>query len=226
MDRVIVFDVNETLLDISALRPDFERVFGDGDALSTWFQQVLQYSLAVTLAGLYFDFSAIGGAALAMLAEARGVALPEDDKRRIVEGMLSLPPHPDAAPGLMRLKQAGLRLATLTNSSPAAVQKQLGNAGLDSFFEKSISVESVRRYKPAPEAYRRAASELGVSTEQIRLVAAHAWDVLGAMQAGCATAFVARRGKVLFPLAQKPGIVGPDLQAVCEQILAIDAPHS
>jgi 2-haloacid dehalogenase len=175
MDRVIVFDVNETLLDISALRPQFERVFGDGAVLPAWFQQVLQYSLAVTLAGLYFDFSEIGAAALAMVAEARGISLAESDKQAIVQGMLTLPPHADAAPSLKRLKEAGFRLATLTNSSQTAASKQLKNAGLDSFFEKSISVDSVRRYKPAPEAYRMAAGELGVSIEKIRLVAAHAW---------------------------------------------------
>jgi len=64
------------------------------------------------------------------------------------------------------------------------------------------------------------AKELNVRTSDLRMVAAHAWDIIGAMQAGCAAAFVARPGKVLNPLLDEPDIVCPDLLAVAEQIMA------
>jgi 2-haloacid dehalogenase len=110
----------------------------------------------------------------------------------------------------------------LTNSAPAVVQQQLSRAGLEGAFERVFSVDEVRRFKPAPEPYRFVASELGVETSALRMVAAHAWDIVGAMRAGCAAAFVARPGKVLYPLAPAPDIVGPDLRAVAEQIVARD----
>ena len=121
------------------------------------------------------------------------------------------------------LLDAGLRLVTLTNSAPAAVQQQLANAGLMPFFERSFSVDAVRRFKPAAEAYRSVANSLGLPVDRLRLVAAHAWDIVGALRAGCAAAFVARPGKVLYPLGPKPDITGPDFRSVANQIVASEA---
>ncbi|MBI3494293.1 MAG: haloacid dehalogenase type II [Acidobacteria bacterium] len=226
MPRIIVFDVNETLLDVSALEPHFVRMFGDARVLREWFSTLLLYSEVATLAGPYADFPAIGRAALDMTAMSRGVRLSDEDRGRILDGMLTLPAHPEAPAGLQRLRDAGLRLVALTNSSPTVVDAQLRNAGLATFFERAFSVESVRRFKPAPEPYRFVAKELGVETGGLRMVAAHAWDIVGAMRAGCAGAFVARPGKVLYPLAPPPDIVGPDLRAVADQIVAAEEARS
>ena len=136
--------------------------------------------------------------------------------------MLSLPPHPDVHEGLKLLRDAGLRLVTLTNSTQRAMEEQLKNAGIENYFERKFSVELVCRYKPAPETYQMVAKELNVTTNDLRMVAAHAWDIIGAMQAGCAAAFVARPGKVLNPLAEKPDIVGPDLRAVAAHIINME----
>lgn len=125
MPRVIVFDVNETLLDLSALEPQFVRLFGDPRALREWFSTVLLYSEVVTLAGPYTPFGDLGQAALDMLGTTRGVPISADDRNQIITGMLALPAHPDVHDGLRRLRDAGLRLATLTNSAPDAVARQL-----------------------------------------------------------------------------------------------------
>jgi 2-haloacid dehalogenase len=137
--------------------------------------------------------------------------------------MLSLPPHPDVRDGLEVMRDAGLRLVTLTNSAPAAVEQQLANAGLAGYFERCFSVDAVRRFKPAIEVYRSVAEALGLPPDRLRLIAAHAWDVLGALRAGYAAAFVARPGKVLFPLGPQPDIVGPDFRAVAHQIVTADS---
>jgi 2-haloacid dehalogenase len=219
MRRVIVFDINETLLDIGALEPHFRHAFGDGRVLQEWFGTVLLYSEVATLAGPYSDFASIGGAALDMTAAARGVALSQRDRAQILHGMLTLPAHTDVVDGLQAMRDAGLRLVTLTNSAPAAFEQQLANAGLSAFFERSFSVDTVRRFKPAPEVYRSVADALDLPIERLRLVAAHAWDVVGALRAGCAAAFVARPGKVLYPLGPKPDITGSDLRSVAQQII-------
>jgi 2-haloacid dehalogenase len=225
MPRIIVFDVNETLLDVDALRPHFARAFGDELVLREWFSTILLYSEVASLAGPYSDFGAIGGAALDMTAASRRVSLSGEDRTQILSGMRSLPAHPDVRDGLSRLRQAGFRMVTLTNSASPVVEQQLKNAGLTEFFERSFSVDAVRRFKPAPDPYRFVAKELGVDADALRMIAAHAWDVVGAMQAGWAAAFVARPGKVLYPLAPKPDIVEPDIGSVASRIIALDTPR-
>jgi 2-haloacid dehalogenase len=217
--RVCVFDVNETLLDLAALDPIFERAFGDRSVRPLWFAQMLQSALVATLTGAYADFGRAQMAALDMLAARRGVEVSEEDRSAVREGMKRLPPHPDVREGLERLRDAGLRLATLTNSTPEVAEAQLANAGIRELFEEALSADEVKRLKPAPEPYRMAAERLGVPISQVRLVAAHSWDVAGARQAGCATAFVARPGMVLDPLFDEPDVVGPDLGAVAAGIL-------
>ncbi len=219
MQPIIVFDVNETLLDVQALAPHFEQLFGDRRVLQEWFSLVLLHSEAATLAGPYFDFGTIAGAALEMVGTTRSKPVPEAYKQSVMAGMLSLPPHPEVREALQMLKNAGFRMVTLTNSSPKAVEQQIRNAGLGEFFERLFSVEAVRRYKPAPEPYQMVAAELGVQTSQLCLVAAHAWDILGAMQAGCSAAFVARPGKTLFPLVEAPELVATDLVSMAGKLI-------
>jgi 2-haloacid dehalogenase len=223
MPRVIVCDVNETLLDLGALEPHFKEAFGDGRVLQDWFTNVLLYSEVATLAGPYSDFASIGGAALDMVASARGTTLSSADRSRILQGMLTLPAHPDVRDGLQAMRDAGLRLVTLTNSAPGAVQQQLANAGLTAFFERSFSVDAVRRFKPAAEPYRSVADALGRPVDRLRLVAAHAWDIVGALRAGYSAAFVARPGKALYPLGPTPDIVGPDFKSVAQQIVVAES---
>jgi 2-haloacid dehalogenase len=222
MARVIVFDVNETLLDLRALEPVFARAFGEAAVRREWFGQLLQSALVATVTDTYSDFATIGQAALSMVAERRGVALDVAAREAVREGMRRLPPHPDVRPALERLRAAGLRLATLTNNPPAVVEAQLANAGLVEHFEQILSADGVRRLKPAPEPYRMAAEQLGVPLDQVRLVAAHAWDVAGALRAGAAAAFVARPGQVFDPLAPAPDVVGADLLEVAERIIAAE----
>ena len=219
MSRIIVFDVNETLLNVRHLEPLFEEAFSNRVALREWFSLLLLHSEVATLAGPYFDFATIARAALQMTASARGVALSVQIQDRVLGAMESLPPHPEVPDALKLLRDASLRLVTLTNSSQRIVDQQIRNAGLDSFFEHNFSVDTVRRFKPAPEPYRMVAAEMGVDTRDLRMVAAHAWDIVGAMQAGCAGGFISRPGKVLFPLGPQPDIVGPELLTVAHHIL-------
>ena len=223
MAGVCVFDVNETLLDLGALDPHFERAFGDAAVRRAWFSQLLQSAFVATITGAYSDFGTFGGAALEMVAERQGLDLSDEDKQKILGGMRELPPHPEVVESLDRLRDAGLRLATLTNSTQQVAEAQMSNSGLRDYFEQILSADAVRRLKPAPEPYRMAAQSLGVEVEGVRLVAAHAWDVAGALRAGCAAAFVARPGMVLDPLVERPDVVGADLREVADRILDIES---
>jgi 2-haloacid dehalogenase len=221
---IVVFDVNETLLDLAALDPLFEEAFGDAALRQQWFGQMLQLSFTGGLTGRYVDFTAAQRAALQMLARMRGVDVADDQARRILETMRALPAHPDVLAALDRLKDAGFRLATLTNSPLDVVRDQVRNAGIADRFEEVISADEIEVLKPAATAYRFAAHRMRVDQGEVRLVAAHAWDVSGALAAGCAAAFVARPGKVPSPLGDQPDIVGDDLAAVAELIVERDGP--
>jgi 2-haloacid dehalogenase len=220
--HILVLDVIETMLDIKALEPHFMRAFGDAQVLNEWFTNLLLYANVTTVAGPYADFGAVAGAVLDMTAAAHGKTLSADDRGRILQGTLTLPAHPDVKEGLTKLKSAGFRMVTLTNSAPASVAQQLKNAGLTDFFERSFSVDAVKKYKPAAETYQFVARELGVAPGDLRMIAAHAWDVHGALRAGCAATFISRPGHALFPLGPKPDGIAPDLRDAADRIIAAE----
>ena len=219
MARVLVFDVNETLLDLSALDPHFARIFGDTEVRRQWFGLVLRNALALTIIGDYHDFVTVGAASLGMVAEQRGVTVSAADGAAVAATMAALPPHPDVVPSLQRLGDAGLRIVALTNSPQDAAETQLTNAGIAGCFDEIMSVAPTGRFKPAAAVYQMAAERLDVTTAELRMVAAHDWDIAGAMRAGCAGAYVTRPGMVVNPLFPEPDIIGSDLTAVTDQIL-------
>ncbi len=217
-DTVIAFDVNETLLDVSALDPLFERHLGDGGLRRTWFSQMLLLAFTGGLTGRYVDFSSAQRAALAMLARSRGVELDEGAADEVTEAMTHLPAHDDVVPALDALRGAGLRVVTLSNSPPGPAQAQIANAGLAEHVDAVMSAGSIEALKPRPEAYRLAADWGGVDIGDVWLVAAHAWDVTGALCAGCRAAFVTRGGAVPSPIGPQPEIVGAGLHEIAAQL--------
>ncbi|MFV8833707.1 haloacid dehalogenase type II [Aquisalimonas sp.] len=222
MSRIIAFDVNETLLDLGSLDPVFERIFGTARARETWFSQVLQSAMTTTILGRYHDFSAIAAGAMSQTAERYGVSLSQKDRDAIAGGMRSLPPYADVAPALQRMRDAGLRMVALTNSTPQAARAQIDYAGLSDFFEEIMSVDMAQTLKPAPEVYNTAARSMLATAQDMRLVAAHAWDIAGAMNAGWAGAFLARPGQVWDPLFDQPDIIGATMDEVATAIIATD----
>ena len=219
MAPVCVFDVNETLLDLAELDRHFARLFGDRGVRLAWFGQLLQSAMVATITDRYTDFGAVGRAALDMTAARLGVELSDDDREAVVGGMARLPAHPEVPGALRRLEEGGVRLAALTNSTERVARAQLGHAGIIERFEAVLSADAVRRLKPAPEPYRMAADRLGVQPREVLLVAAHAWDVAGALRAGCQAAFVARPGKVLDPLVEPPELLVADLDELADRLV-------
>jgi 2-haloacid dehalogenase len=220
--KTIVFDVNETLLDLQAMRPRFDAAFGSTDLLTPWFGQLLRHSLVATLTDTYTPFDVLGVDALRLVSAKSGIDLPEDRAVRVVDGMRYLPPHPEVRLAITRLRDHGFRIATLTNSPPHLLADQLANAEITDLFDVTMSVDPVHKFKPHPDTYRSGAKRLGVGINDMRLVAAHDWDVTGAIRAGAAAAFVARPGMVLSRASETPDIVGPDLDTVAAAIIDID----
>ncbi|WP_052480847.1 haloacid dehalogenase type II [Gilvimarinus agarilyticus] len=218
--KVIIFDVNETLLDLESMRSSIGKALGEReDLLPLWFSTMLHNSLVTTVTGDYQDFGKIGVASLLMVAQNNGIELTADDaKNAIVTPLLSLPPHPDVKPGLESLAKQGFKIVSLTNSSNHGVKTQFENAGLTDYFDTRYSIEDIQIYKPDLRAYEWALEQLNVKPDEALMVAAHGWDVAGAKAAGLQTAFVARPGKALYPLAQKPDYVVNDIGELAKML--------
>ena len=217
--RVLAFDVNETLLDLGALDPHFEAAFGDVSVRRQWFSQMLQLAFVGAITNHYVDFTSAQHGALAMLAEGQGVDLLAGAAEDIVGAMHTLPAHPEVDEALTRLREGGFTLAALTNSPLDVAHDQLHNAELHHHFDRVLSADQVKALKPRAEPYEFVADTYGVGPAEVRLVAAHGWDIAGALAAGCRAAFVARPGAALNPLADRPDVVGADLGEVADGIL-------
>jgi 2-haloacid dehalogenase len=216
---ILVFDMNETTLDIEHTAPVFERVFGSKAVLREWFAQLVLYSNAISLAGPYATFFELGQGLLKMLADIHGVTVQPSDIEELGHRFATLPAHPDVERGLTQLKAAGFRLVAFTNSPPVH-PSSAENAGLGKFFEREFSIDRVRRFKPAPQCYHMVAEELEVELSACGMVAAHVWDTLGAQCAGFSGAALITRG-VNAPLPvhriPQPQIVVPDFIELAAQ---------
>ena len=222
MRPVIAFNLNGTLLDLSALDPYFLRTFGDTEARREWFAEVLQATMVATITGCFVDFPTLGKNALEVLAARRAAMLGSEEKIELLQSLRQLPAFADVKPALQRLREAGFQLAILTNSRVQAAEDALRQGGLRDFFTRVLSAEMAQRYKPAPEVYRQAARELNVEPASLLMVAAHSWDTSGAIRAGCEAAFVERPEQVLDPLAPRPRMVVRDLEQLAGRIIDLE----
>jgi len=159
---LIVFDVNETLLDLQTMEPTFERIFGEKRAMRLWFANLIMYSAALTVAGCYVPFTDIGAAVMKKLADTQGIEMDEADKKELTENFSTMPPHPEAPAALRRLRDAGFRLFTLTDTLLEVQTRQLEHGGIVGLFERRFSADGVKHHKPSPQAYAYVERELGV----------------------------------------------------------------
>ena len=218
MSKYLVFDVNETLLDVAALDPLFERLLGQPETRQEWFMTLQENWLTATIVSDYKPFGELAKAAFMMVGRRRGIELTEDDQQELIERIMALPAHEDVAESLQLLQDRGFSLTALTNSTLQAAQKQLDSARLTDYFDGIMSVDEIKQYKPAAGPYQMAAERLGIETREITMIAAHAWDISGAAAAGCRTAFVGRPGKVANPAGIQPDYQGDGLLEVAREL--------
>ena len=217
---LIVFDVNETLLDLETMEPTFARIFGDKDAMRLWFANFILYSSALTVAGCYVPFTDIGAAVMKMLADTKGIRIDERDKRELTERFSTMPPHPEVPAALRKLRDAGFRLFTLTDNLLEVQTRQLTHGGIVDLFERRFSADGVKHHKPSRQAYAHVERELGAKPSQFCLIACHTWDTLGAVAAGWEAALIRRVGNDVLGVGPQPQIVGDDLNDLADQLIA------
>jgi 2-haloacid dehalogenase len=217
---LIVFDVNETLLDLETMQPIFTRIFGDSSAMRLWFANLIMYSAALTVAGCYVPFTDIGSAVLKMLADTRGITIDSKDKQELTDRFSTMPPHPEVPVALRKLRDAGFRLFTLTDNLLEVQTRQLEHGGIADLFERRFSADAVKDHKPSRAAYAHVEKQLGLDASRFCLIACHTWDTLGAVAAGWEAALIKRPGNDVLGVGPQPHIVGRDLNDVADQLIA------
>jgi len=210
----VIFDVVGTLFSLDRVREVFRDCDGDGEIVDLWFARLLQSAMAVTLAGRYVPFAEAAESTLRQLQTAKG--LGEDVVGSALGALQHLHAWHDADECLKSLQAGGHLLAALTNSGSDAAEALIQRAALRQQFQAILSADDTRACKPHPAPYRRALEILRVSPEETCLVAAHAWDILGAAACGLSTVWVSRLekqwpfpgeppGKTVTCLAEVPG---------------------
>ena len=190
---LVVFDVNETLSDISPLAVRFEEVGAPNLMAPTWFAELLRDGFALTVCGVAEPFARLAADSLRLKLESQDLDRDLDEAvEHVLSGFAGLALHPDVPEGLNALADLGVRLVTLSNGSAQVAETLLEHAGVRPLFERLLSVEEAGIWKPASGAYDYALAECGVDAEDAMLVAVHPWDINGAARAGLGTAWVNR----------------------------------
>ena len=215
--RLLLFDVNETLLSLAPIRARMEEIFGPEPLVGEWFARMLHGSLVSNEIDDYRSFADIGVESLVRLSKTRSVTLSDSEARSVIDLMRTLPPHPEVARAMVRLSKVGYATATLTNGSSSVAKEQIANSGLKPYIDRVISVEEVGKFKPHPSTYLYAADTCAIDISEVVLVAAHDWDCAGALAAGMKTVFLARPGAVWgLPTKQPP--TASDLVELAERL--------
>lgn len=190
---LVVFDVNETLSDMSPLAVRFEEVGAPNLMAPTWFAELLRDGFALTVCGVAEPFARLAAETLRLKLESQDLDRDLDEAvEHVLSGFAGLALHPDVPEGLNALADLGVRLVTLSNGSAQVAETLLEHAGVRPLFERLLSVEEAGIWKPASGAYDYALAECGVDAEDAMLVAVHPWDINGAARAGLGTAWVNR----------------------------------
>lgn len=217
--QAIAFDVVETLFSLDPMRKRLCDLGLSGETLKLFFAKLLRNGFALDASGTFTPFGEVARATLEGMLSAKDIAIDDSRIEHALAGFAELPAHPDVAPAFQYLRENGIPIFALTNGSAKNTRRLLEQAGLLEHGEQIISIDEVRRWKPRREVYLHAADVAGVSPGQLALVAAHAWDIHGASQAGLMTGWVSRLEKRFDPSMNPPDVDADTLDETCRNQL-------
>ena len=223
--KAIAFDAYGTLFDVYSIGVLAEDLFpGKGAQLATiWRDKQIEYTRVSALSDKYANFWQVTVDALTYSCEFLNLDLTEASRDRLMRQYAELSAFPENVEQLMRLREAGITLSVLSNGTPWMLEQAMEASGLAEYFEHVLSVESVERFKTAPEAYQMGPDALGSKATNILFVSSNCWDICGATWFGYRTIWLNRYGLPLDRLGVKPHRIGSSLQDVADFALELNA---
>jgi 2-haloacid dehalogenase len=206
--RAIVFDAYGTLFNVAAVGQACTGIAADpAGFVGLWRAKQLEYAFLRALMRRYADFWSVTRDALRYAAAATGTALTPQHETTLLEAWYQVEPFPDVLPALHELSARGLPLAILSNGAPPMLERLVRETGLDGMFDRLLSVDAVRSYKPDPGVYALIEHELGVAPEAALFVSSNSWDVAGARSYGLRVCWINRTAAPPDELGQQPSHV-------------------
>ena len=203
--QALAFDAYGTLFDVhSAVARHNKAVGPRADEFSAcWRQKQLQYTWHRSLAGCYEDFERLTGDSLDYAMESFGLQ-DEELRRQLLAAYFTLEAFAEVPGVLKQLAAAGMKLAILSNGTPAMLEAAVGAAGLDGLFDECLSVHELKVYKPDPRVYQLAVDRLGVKADEICFQSSNSWDAHAASDFGMRVAWINRYSQVRERLPSDP----------------------
>ncbi|MDA5092800.1 haloacid dehalogenase type II [Aliiroseovarius sp. KMU-50] len=214
----IAFDAYGTLFDVYSVGALADEFFpGKGSALAvTWRDKQIEYTRLRTLCDQHADFWQVTKDALDYAAALHRLDLTEGKQAALMDQYAQLRAFDENQAVLSRLKRMGIPMAILSNGTPAMLESAVKSSGLDGFFDHLLSVETVGKYKTAPEAYQLGPDAFGVNASEILFVSSNCWDICGATWFGYHTTWLNRYGLPMERLGVAPHHVGESLDVVAD----------
>ena len=220
--EALAFDLYGTLVDPIRIWKQLEQYLPDGAlrVAEVWRQKQLEYTFRLTAMERYEPFDRVTARALDYALAAAGRELDRDQKAALLAQYDDLEQFADVGPGLGRLRAAGYPMVVFSNGSPRMLDAIMDRAGLRPLFDRFVSVDEVKVYKPSPIVYRLVADRLGRPIEEVRLISSNPFDVLGAEAVGMQVAWVGRSGGLFDTLGERPELVVGTLTALADALQA------
>jgi 2-haloacid dehalogenase len=208
--KAVVFDAYGTLYDVQSVAAITDEAFpGYGEIITQiWRLKQLEYTWLRSLMQRYEDFSIITRDSLVYTLRCLGLKNDPGVFERIMGKYVHLDLYPDAMTTLAALNDR--KLAILSNGSTDMLNSLVGNTGLDRILDATISVDSKRIFKPAPDAYTLIESNLGVAPADVLFVSSNPFDACGAKAFGLKVAWIERvTPQAMAQVCQKSDLVAP-----------------
>ncbi len=211
--QAIIFDAYGTLFDVYSIGALAERLFpGKGVAVAElWRDKQIEYTRLRTLSNTYKPFWEVTQDALVFTCRKLGLELTLDAQTQLMGQYAKLQAFPENLGVLQDLKARGLKLAILSNGNPDMLDAAVQAAGMQDLFTQVLSVDSVQKFKTAPEAYQLGPDVLGIAARDSLFVSSNCWDVCGAAWFGYQTFWVNRANAPLEELGVTPNAQGRSL---------------
>ena len=219
--KLIVFDVYETLLDMQSIKKKINSLLESKRGYMHWLDLMTQFCLVDNCTGTFHHFLTIAEATLTMAGRDLGKEINREEADNIIHQLGHLPVNEGVSENLSRLRDAGYRLAAITNTPTDVIRGRMERTGLVSYFEKVLCADEIQKYKPATEVYDWVIKKLLIPKNEVLYVSAHGWDVMGAMQAGIDTVYLQHAELLYYPIAKKPTYSFKNMERFVQECIAV-----